>query len=41
MTPADFFTPDGMLKDDMDEAKASLEKTANTALASFAKFISD
>lgn len=41
MTPADFFTPDGMLKDDMDEAKASLEKTANNALASFAKFISD
>ena len=39
MTPADFFTPDGLLKDDMDEAKISLEKTANNALISFAKFI--
>jgi hypothetical protein len=39
MTPADFFMPDGLLKDDMDEAKASLEKTANNALVSFSKFI--
>lgn len=39
MTPTDFFTPDGLLKDDMDEAKASLEKTANNALNSFAKTI--
>lgn len=39
MTPADFFAPDGTLKDDMDEAKMSLEKTANNALNSFAKFI--
>lgn len=39
MTPADFFTPDGALKEDMDEAKASLEKTANNALISFAKSI--
>jgi hypothetical protein len=39
MTPADFFTPDGLLKDDMDEAKTSLEKTANNALNSFSKFI--
>ena len=39
MTPADFFTPDGELKDDMDEAKKSLEKTANNALTSFEKAI--
>ncbi|CAM3423540.1 hypothetical protein FLLO111716_09520 [Flavobacterium longum] len=39
MTPQDFFGPDGQLKDDMDEAKSSLEKTANNALTSYMKFI--
>jgi hypothetical protein len=39
MTPSDFFAPDGTLKEDMDEAKTSLEKTANNTLNSFSKFI--
>ena len=39
MTPQDFFAPDGQIKEDMDEAKSSLEKTANNALTSYIKFI--
>lgn len=39
MTTADFFLPDGRTKEDMEEAKLSLEKTANNILLSFARFI--
>ena len=39
MTTADFFLPDGRTKEDMEEAKRSLEKTANNVLLSFARFI--
>lgn len=39
MTTSDFFLPDGSTKEDMDEAKVSLEKTANNVLLSFARFI--
>lgn len=39
MTPSDFFLPDGRTKEDMEEAKQSLEKTANNVLMSFARFI--
>jgi hypothetical protein len=39
MTVADFFMPDGTLKEDLEEAKPSLEKTANNILKSFARFI--
>lgn len=40
MTTSDMFTPDGKLKDDFEEAKQSLEKTANNVLKSFAKYVS-
>lgn len=39
MTPKDFFAPDEQLKDDMDEAKSSLEKTANNALNAYVNFL--
>lgn len=39
MTVSDFFTPDGKLKDDFEEAKPSLEQTANKVLKSFTNFI--
>ncbi len=39
-TLADFFTPDGKLKDDYRDAKPSLENTANNIVKSFANFIS-
>ena len=37
---ADFFLPDGRLKDDYRDAKPSLEKTANNILNNFAEFMS-
>lgn len=39
-TVADFFTPDGKLKDDFRDAKPSLDKTVNNIIKSFANFIS-
>jgi hypothetical protein len=39
-TVSDFFTPDGKLKDDYEEAKPSLERTANDIAKSYADFIS-
>jgi hypothetical protein len=39
MTVADFFMPDGVLKEDFEEAKPSLEKTANNILKSYVRFI--
>lgn len=38
-TVADFFTPEGKLKDDFRDAKPSLEKTVNNIIKSFANFI--
>jgi len=38
-TVADFFTPDGKLKEDFEEVKPSLEATANRIMKSFADFI--
>lgn len=38
-TVADFFTPEGELKDDFKEAKTSLEKTANAIIQSFSNYI--
>ena len=40
-TVADFFAPDGRLKEDFEEVKPSLELTANNILRSYAGFISD
>ncbi|MFT3794023.1 hypothetical protein [Flavobacterium sp.] len=40
-TVADFFTPDGKLKDDFADVKPSLEKTANRIVKSFAEFIAN
>jgi len=37
---ADFFLPDGRLKDDYRDAKPSLEKTANSILNNFSEFMS-
>lgn len=39
-TVADFFTPEGKLKDDFRDAKPSLEKTVNSIVRSFTNFIS-
>lgn len=39
-TIADYFTPDGKLKEDMDEVKPSLESTANKIIKSYVNFIS-
>lgn len=39
-TIADYFTPDGKLKEGYEEVKPSLEKTANDILQSFANYIS-
>lgn len=39
MSVADMYRPDGVLKEDFEEAKQSLEKTANNILNSFAAFI--
>ena len=39
-TIADYFTSDGKLKDDYEEVKPSLEKTANDILQSFTDYIS-
>ncbi|MGK4567431.1 hypothetical protein [Flavobacterium sp. 3HN19-14] len=36
---SDYFASDGTLKDDYEEVKPSLEKTANEILASFTKYI--
>lgn len=38
-TVADFFTPDGKLKDDYTEVKPSLERTAENVIKSFTNFI--
>jgi hypothetical protein len=38
-TTADFFTPDGTLKDDFRDAKPSLENTVNKIVRSFTNFI--
>lgn len=38
-TVSDFFTPDGKLKEDFEEVKPSLEKTANTIVSSFSSYI--
>ncbi len=38
-TIADFFTPDGKLKEDFEEVKPSLEKTANNIVSSFSSYI--
>lgn len=38
-TVADFFTPDGKLKEDFEEAKPSLENTAEKIVNSFSRFI--
>lgn len=38
-TTADFFTPEGKLKDDFRDAKPSLEITANKIVNSYIKFI--
>ena len=38
-TVADFFTPDGKLKDDFIEVKPSLERTVETIIKSFTNFI--
>lgn len=40
-TVADFFTPDGKLKQDFADVKPSLEKTANRIIKSFAEFIAN
>jgi len=39
LTTADFFAPDGRLKEDYEEVKPSLESTANTIINSFATFM--
>lgn len=39
ITVADFFAPDGRLKEDYVEVKPSLEKTANNILKSFANYM--
>jgi len=39
MTVADFFTPEGTLKEDFEEVKPSLEKTANSIVSSFSNYI--
>jgi hypothetical protein len=39
-TIADFFTPDGKIKEDFDEIKPSLERTANKIIESYSNFIS-
>lgn len=39
-TIADFFTPEGKLKEDFEEVKPSLEKTANAIVSSFSSYIS-
>lgn len=41
MTVSDFFTPDGRLKEDYEEVRPSLEKTAQNILRSFAAFINE
>jgi hypothetical protein len=41
ITVADFFTPDGKLKEDYLDAKPSLEKTANGILKSFYDYMAD
>lgn len=38
-TVADFYTPDGKLKDDYKDAKPALEKTANSIIKSFVGYI--
>lgn len=40
-TVADFFTPDGKLKEDFEEIKPSLENTANKIIKSFSEFIAN
>lgn len=40
-TVADFFTPDGKLKEDFEEVKPSLENTANRIVKSFSEFIAN
>ena len=39
MTTANFFNPDGSVKDDFDEAKDSLDKTANNVARSLLRFL--
>ena len=39
LTVADFFAPDGRLKEDYEEVRPSLEKTANEAIYSFANYM--
>ena len=38
-TISDFYTPDGKLKEDFEQVKPSLEKTANRILKSYTNFI--
>ncbi|HEX8270244.1 MAG TPA: hypothetical protein VF581_10170 [Flavobacterium sp.] len=39
LTTADFFAPDGRLKEDYEEVKPSLETSANTVINSFASYM--
>ena len=41
LTVADFFAPDGRLKEDYEEVKPSLELTANNIVRSYINFISE
>jgi len=40
-TVADFFDPDGRLKEDFDEVKPSLEETADKVVSALAKYLRD